>query len=628
MLSARRGTRRHLPLTSGWLVGGACAAGVGLGVIAAVVLLLWTVSPYPDGGAGSALHLAADLWLLAHGAQLVRHETLSGIPAPVGVTPLMLTALAVWLLCRATREGLDARVEAGSGPGAAAVAGWVSGGYLLVGGLVTGYAAEGPIRVDVLSAVWHLPLLAGLVTGVCVLVCGGVGPMPLAPGRRGGRLLARLAALPPKLLAVRLPRDTGHGGAGETAADIAPELLLRARVRERLAAAAGAASAATVVLCGGGALLLTGAVLWHAPAVGEAFPRLSPGPSGQFALLMLSVVLLPNAVVWALAWALGPGFVLDGSVLGPVLGPDGPLASLGLRASPGAGAELPPFPLLAAVPGQDGGTVPWWLAGAAPLVAGLVCGRWVGRAGVPADGGGARCRAPVPRDLRGVLVTVPLAALLCGAVLSLFAAYAGGALGSGTLRYLGPRWWETGGAACLWVLVGGLPVGLVVRWRTVRRARRAAATAALMNRAPTPVSEVRGPDSGWHTEEVRRVRWSVMKAASGGLMAEFPPEPPVGRSYFAARDTGAPAPGPAGAPGPSGDDEADTDPRHPAPDAPSGPSPRPSSGPSEPAGAEQGSGGAGRTGGAAGESGKGGSGGADGGAGAQGDGGRAAPGTD
>ncbi|WP_158102379.1 DUF6350 family protein [Streptomyces cacaoi] len=118
MLSARRGTRRHLPLTSGWLVGGACAAGVGLGVIAAVVLLLWTVSPYPDGGAGSALHLAADLWLLAHGAQLVRHETLSGIPAPVGVTPLMLTALAVWLLCRATREGLDARVEAGSGPGA------------------------------------------------------------------------------------------------------------------------------------------------------------------------------------------------------------------------------------------------------------------------------------------------------------------------------------------------------------------------------------------------------------------------------------------------------------------------------------------------------------------------------
>lgn len=130
-LSSGRGHPRPLPLTSGWLLGGAVAAGLGLGVFAVVVLLLWTVSPYPDSGAGGALRTAADLWLLAHGTHLVRHETLAGSSAPVGVTPLLLTAVPVWLLWRATREGLDARLTADDDDtyGPLAVAGWVAGGY-------------------------------------------------------------------------------------------------------------------------------------------------------------------------------------------------------------------------------------------------------------------------------------------------------------------------------------------------------------------------------------------------------------------------------------------------------------------------------------------------------------------
>ncbi|MBK3638845.1 hypothetical protein JHN52_39640, partial [Streptomyces sp. MBT97] len=89
------------------LLGGALAAGLGLASFAVLVMVLWISSPYPDSGPGGALHVAAALWLLAHGAELVRVDTLSGVPAPVGVTPLLLLALPVWLVWRAGRDAAD-----------------------------------------------------------------------------------------------------------------------------------------------------------------------------------------------------------------------------------------------------------------------------------------------------------------------------------------------------------------------------------------------------------------------------------------------------------------------------------------------------------------------------------------
>ncbi|WP_417801376.1 DUF6350 family protein, partial [Streptomyces vulcanius] len=89
------------------MLGGALAAGLGLGSFAALVMVLWISSPYPDSGPGGALHVAAALWLLAHGAELVRTDTLSGVPAPVGVTPLLLLLLPVWLVHRAARDAVD-----------------------------------------------------------------------------------------------------------------------------------------------------------------------------------------------------------------------------------------------------------------------------------------------------------------------------------------------------------------------------------------------------------------------------------------------------------------------------------------------------------------------------------------
>ncbi|MBO8194785.1 hypothetical protein ITI46_24465 [Streptomyces oryzae] len=485
-LSSGRGHPSPLPLTSGWLLGGAVAAGLGLGAFAVVVLLLWTVSPYPDSGAGGALRMAADLWLLAHGAHLVRHETLSGSPVPVGVTPLLLTAVPVWLLWRATREGLDARLSAGDGGdeyGALAVAGWVSGGYLLTTAAAVAYASGSPIEAEPVSTVLRLPLFVVVVSGLCAAY---YAHRPFA-ATAWQELSARL----PAALRVRV------------------QGLRRHITRERAVVAVQAGGAAAVVLCAGGAALLASALLWNVRAVFDAFPGLTGNASGQFAVLLLTVALLPNAVLWATSYGLGPGFTLGAAVVGP----------LDTAAPP----RLPPFPLLSAVPAEGaGGAAEWCLAGLVPLLGGLMCGWWVGRSRVAV--GTERPRETV--GWRAVVVTVPLAAVLCGTVLALLAACASGPLGNRALAHLGPYWWQTGGAACGWMIVVGLPTALWIRWWTRYSARRAAAAADREADAAAQAAAGHGPDAAWHTDEARRERWSAMKAASGGLMPAFVPEGP------------------------------------------------------------------------------------------------------
>lgn len=149
--------------------GGMLAAGLGLGMTVVVVLLLWIVSPYPDGDPGDALHVAADLWLLAHGAALVR-DGAGGDPSsvPVALTPLLLSALPCWLLYRAARQASTSSTVArhGSELPCRITVGWLALGYLLVSGCAVLYASAGPLRVVPSSAVLRLPLVVAAVVGV------------------------------------------------------------------------------------------------------------------------------------------------------------------------------------------------------------------------------------------------------------------------------------------------------------------------------------------------------------------------------------------------------------------------------------------------------------------------------
>ena len=165
------------------LLGGVLAAGLGLGSFAVPVMLLWISSPYPDSGPGGALHVAAALWLLAHGAELVRADTLSGVPAPVGVTPLLLSVLPVWLVHRAARDAVDGGGAAGrEGPppvsGRTAWAGVVAG-YLGVGAGVAFHADGGALRPSWVWTALCVPVVVGLAAGAGVWTAYGRPREPL-----------------------------------------------------------------------------------------------------------------------------------------------------------------------------------------------------------------------------------------------------------------------------------------------------------------------------------------------------------------------------------------------------------------------------------------------------------------
>ncbi|MEV1077873.1 DUF6350 family protein [Streptomyces sp. NPDC050211] len=461
--------RDRSPGLTASLLAGALAAAVGLGSFAVLVLVLWISSPYPDSGPGGALHVAAALWLLAHGADLVRTESLSGGPAPVGVTPLMLLVLPVLLLHRAARDvaaderevdGRGSGEEPGPGP-VVALAGVVLG-YLGVGAAAALYASGGALRPSWVWVCVCVPVVATVAAGAGVWT---------AYGRTGEPVYSVLNHLPPWVRR-RVRR-----------------LLLVPDFPARLFAAARAAGAGAAVLVGGGALLLTISLVWHGEAARRSFLQLTEGGSGQFAVLLLCMALVPNAAVWGASYALGPGFTLGvGHVVSPLSSAPAPL--------------LPPFPLLAAVPDAGPGTPLNWAAGVIPVVAAVTVGWFVGGAAaggrgggdgvgdegasgmgaggaagvgsVRATGAGARGAAGVEAggggsgawSRRRTAGTAGWAALLCAGLVAVLAALSGGPLGEAALARFGPVWWQAGGAALGWIVGVAVVVAVGVRgWR-------------------------------------------------------------------------------------------------------------------------------------------------------------------
>ncbi|MBN0044317.1 hypothetical protein JS756_09370 [Streptomyces actuosus] len=416
--------RDRSPGLAASLLGGAVAAGLGLGAFAVLVMVLWISSPYPDGGPGGALHVAAALWLLAHGVELVRTDTLSGAPAPVGLTPLLLLAVPAWLVHRAARDA----VHGGDGEQcASARTAWTGTtlGYLAVGAAAALYSSGGTLRPAGHGAgAAGLPLVAVVAAGAGVWT---------AYGRPREPFDSLLVLLPGPLR----------------------RLVIGPRARERIEAAGRAAAAGAAVLIGGGALLVAVSMVWHGGTASGSFLRLTEGWSGRFAVLLLCLALVPNAAVWGAAYALGPGFALaTGHTAAPLASDPAPL--------------LPPFPLLAAVPDVGPGT-PWnWAAGAVPLMAGATVGWFVARAEAlgtarAEEDGRERAWSGSWRHTAGAAA---LAAVACALALSGCAALAGGPLGVAALARFGPVWWQVGGATAAWTAGVAVPVALGVQaWR-------------------------------------------------------------------------------------------------------------------------------------------------------------------
>ncbi|MFI8197344.1 DUF6350 family protein [Streptomyces sp. NPDC085942] len=554
---------RALALSSA-VVRGAVAAGLGLGALAVLVTVVWISSPHPDSGPDGALRATAGVWLLAHGAGLVRPDTPSGVPAPVGVVPLLLMVGPVWLTHRAARDA----AEPGEGrPGASRAGAFcaVTAGYLLVVAGAAAYARGGALRPDPDTLMFPVALVVAGAAAAGVWTAAG---RPLGPLPSWSPLAFQEAA--------------------------ARELF-----RDRAEAACRSAAVGVAMLLGGGALLVAVALGRNAAAAQDAFLGLAGDWSGRFAVLLLAAALVPNAAVWGAAYGLGPGFALGTEATATPLGLDGAPA-------------VPRFPLLAALPDPGPGSWPNWAAGAVPVAAALAVAWFTVRRAAPVDA--PRARTWGPGETARVTL---LAAFGCGLGTALLTAPAGGPLGTGELSVFGPVWWLTGPAALVWTAVIGVPAALLLRlwrlrtpgwaWRrdvteaqippaagteagagaTYRRdagafanareggeegagrARRrwtpwrgrsaemgdpgrtrpgapAASSVPAPGTAPEEGSGGRpGPAAGqggpgfepydflptdpWHEKDSREARWASLRQGSGGLMADFPAVPAAAR---------------------------------------------------------------------------------------------------
>ncbi|GAA2744728.1 hypothetical protein GCM10010440_29530 [Kitasatospora cinereorecta] len=475
------------------LLTGVRTALLTLAVVAVPVLGLWVIAPFGDDSAADAARVASALWLLGHGAPLTRGEA----EAPLTMAPLLLTACSAVLLCRAGRRiGRRGRLH------------WraplaLCAGYLLVaaGAVAQCAVPEAGLRARPLPDLAAVAVLAGLSVGYGVRSAGGRPGVIGGPGVVGG------------------PGAAGSGRAGG-----APRALDRLPAWARppgafpVAARAGLAwllGAAAV----GGTVLTVAVVLGQA---GRSAHGLGSDPAAYLGMLLASAILLPNAVVWAAAYALGPGFTVGtGTVAAP----------LGTHL-----AAVPDFPLLALV-APDGG--PDWrlLACALPFAAGVVPALLLGRAGVApavaataddwpvdrngaphvvwtadgerADGGGREPEA-AGWGAAGTAVAVLLAAVVAGVGAGVVAWAAGGTLGAGRMAELGPVAWQVAAATAAWFAVVAVPVALAARWWAMRSratswrdrlgrwtVRRTAPVRVALHRLLARASELRSPLARW-----------------------------------------------------------------------------------------------------------------------------------
>ena len=344
------------------------AAVAGLAVVAALVLVGWAVPGSEAGDASllDALRLSGLGWIAAHHVPVI---------VPTGVL--------AWLPLGLLAVPVAAAYSAGQ---------WVS-------------RRASPARVTQVAlrtAAMSLTY-AALATAVAVL----------ASGEEVRVVPAVTAAVATCLSAAAGSVGMWHAGSRDAS------LWLRVPAAARASIAAGAAGAFTLI--GAGALLVITAMVVRRAAIGDVTSSLDAGLVGSVLLLVLSAVYLPNVVIWAGAYALGPGFAVGAGTsvtpLGVEVGPLPALALLGALPRPG---EQPLLVLLVFL---------------VPAAAGVIVGRVLAR------------RLPT---LGWTAVPCAFAAsAVAGLTLGVLAALSGGPLGGGRLAVIGPSPWQVAVAATL-----------------------------------------------------------------------------------------------------------------------------------------------------------------------------------
>ncbi|HEY6314775.1 MAG TPA: DUF6350 family protein [Streptosporangiaceae bacterium] len=387
------GTRPARPLVVTGGIAACAATASGLAVLTTLTAIGWITAPHVGIGAGlgGVLRTAALLWLVAHHVGVTVHGA-----GRIGMLPLGLVLLPGALLAMAGRWVVHAgAVTRLRHVGYAALA------LALPYTLLAGALAVACRTAQAAPSLWQAVIASFLLA----VVAGGLGAARgLAPWSRLTRLLP-------------------------------------ARPRSVILGMLGALALLTAV----GAALAAASVALHLPEVKAATDALAPGPAGAVLLLLAQLAYAPNAIIWAVAYVLGPGFAFGA---GTVVAPTG--SALG---------PLPAFPMLAALPSGARSAGPAWvmvLLLATPYLAGVFAGIVTVRI------------TPTPVTEAAALWGFAAGAAT-GALAGLAAAFAGGPLGDGRLARVGPSGWQVGLVAMLEIGVTAALTAAAANWLMFRR---------------------------------------------------------------------------------------------------------------------------------------------------------------
>ena len=191
---------------------------------------------------------------------------------------------------------------------------------------------------------------------------------------------------------------------------------------------AGAVGAAALI--GFGAAAATVSLMVHIDDAVTVAQSLAGGIGGGLGLLALGVAYVPVVAMWGTAYVMGAGVVIGpGVTISPFVAVTAPV-------------QLPPFPLLAALP--QGATPLAWALPLSGVAAGVLAGLVIAR----------RARRE-PRLVRLALATG--AAAVAGVLLALGAVLASGSLGDLRLAFLGPMPATVGILGAVLIVLGAAP---------------------------------------------------------------------------------------------------------------------------------------------------------------------------
>ncbi|MGI9822578.1 cell division protein PerM [Agromyces sp. Marseille-Q5079] len=380
------------------------AALIGFGLAVVPLMLLWAVHFGMAVDVMAFMNAAGAVWLLGHGVNVtVQVDAVtaaqSGLAGAGDPFPISIALLGIALLTLAAGVRIGRRSAAG---GHALTGALAAMAVFAAAGLGAGLLVDTPALH---TNPWWAIGLPAFVVGLGALI-GAVEE------------------------SVRNPSpDVARAGFVRRAVQEIPPL-----VGEITAAAIRIGGAAVFGVLAVAATLVAVVIVLDYATIASLYQALDAGVVGGIALTMAELAVLPNLVIWAAAWMLGPGFAIGA---GTSIAPGGILLG-----------PVPGIPLLGALPGEAP------LLGAVLLVVPVLlgfAGAWIV--------GSARRRAGAPTEWWRPLAVAVAAALVGGVALGLLARWSGGAIGPGRLAVVGPDGLDVALVAAITIGLGALAGG-------------------------------------------------------------------------------------------------------------------------------------------------------------------------